>query len=110
MANTIDERIVSIQFDNKSFEKDIASTLASLAELKASLDFSGASKGLDGLGAAVAGSNVDLSGMAASVDNISSKFSTLGAIGFSVIQHLTQAALGFARQLGGDILDPLELT
>lgn len=104
MAN-VDNRIVEMTFDNREFEKNIATTLGSLETLKKSLDFGDAGKSLGDLSSAAEGFN--FAGMGDAVDNISSKFSALGAIGFSVIQDLTQSALDFARGISGQLLDPL---
>ena len=93
---SIEDRIVKIEFDNKGFEKDVHTTLGSLAELDKGLQFDGAKAGIS-----------SLSSIASSVENISSKFSALGVIGFTVLQSLTRGVIGFATQvaskLGGDI-------
>ena len=47
--STIDERIVSMKFDNKQFEAGIKTTLGSLDGLKRSLNLDSAKKSLDGL-------------------------------------------------------------
>lgn len=47
--STIDERIVSMKFDNKQFEAGIKTTLSSLDGLKRSLNLDSAKKSLDGL-------------------------------------------------------------
>lgn len=101
----VDDRIVSMEFDNESFERKLASTLNSLDKLSESLQFVGAEKGFDNIASAADGFNP--SHMADAIDNISSKFSALGAIGFSVIQSLTTQALQFAQSIGGDILGPV---
>lgn len=102
---SIDNRIVHMEFDNASFERKIESTLASLASLDKALDFSNAQKNLADVSSAVEGVNFE--GMAEGIDSIASKFSALGAIGFSVIQSLTQSILGFAKQFAGDLFGPI---
>ncbi len=99
MSN-IDSRVVELKFDNKGFERGVEETLKSLDDLNKKLDLSGATKGLDAI--ANAGSHFSLSGMADSIDNISSKFSIMGAVGFSAIQNLTNSALNAAKNaIGG---------
>ena len=102
---SIDDRIVRMEFDNAAFERNVNSTIASLAALDKSMKFTEAQKGLSGLSEAT--SKFDMSHIASSLDNISDKFHTMGAIGFSVIESLTQSALGMAKRLGGDILGPI---
>lgn len=106
MASSVDNRVVSIRFDNANFEKNVASTIASLDKLEAKLDFKGASKGLDDIGTAA--KNVDLGGMASGVEKIASKFNALGVIGFTAIQSITNSAIGFVTNFAKkDILEPI---
>ena len=49
MSTTVDQRVVSMEFDNKRFEQNASTTLSTLDRLKQSLNFSGASKGLNNL-------------------------------------------------------------
>lgn len=49
MSTTIDERVVSMQFDNKHFEKNVQTSMSTIDKLKQSLNFKGSSKGMDEL-------------------------------------------------------------
>ena len=60
MSKTVDERVVSMQFDNKQFEANVQTSMSTLDKLKQKLDFKGASKGLENVNAAV--KNVNMSG------------------------------------------------
>lgn len=103
--SSIDRRVVEMEFDNKQFGKGVKDTLDSLEELKKGLMLDGATKGLQEINRA--GQDVDLSGIASGVDHISNRFSALGAIGFTVIQNLTTAAMEYANKISGLVLDPL---
>lgn len=103
--SSIDRRVVEMEFDNKQFERGVRDTLKTLEELKEGLKLDGAVKGLEEVNAAA--TNTNLSTMANAVNHISDRFSALGAIGFSIIQKLTQEAMGFAARIGGLVLDPL---
>lgn len=46
MSKLVDERIVEMGFDNKSFEKNVKSSIDTIDNLKSSLDFSGVSSSL----------------------------------------------------------------
>lgn len=52
MSASIEERVVSIKFDNAKFEANVRTTLTSLENLKKSIDFSGGIKALGDLDAA----------------------------------------------------------
>jgi tape measure domain-containing protein len=103
--SSIDRRVVEMVFDNKAFEAGIKDTLGSLDALKKGLNLDGAAKGLHDISAA--GRNFSLHGIASGIENISSKFSAMGAIGFAVIQNLTNAALDFGKRITAKIFDPL---
>ena len=52
MSKTIDEKVVSMEFDNSKFEGNVKTTMSTLDRLKQSLNFKGASKGLESIEAA----------------------------------------------------------
>ena len=45
MSTAIDERVVSMQFDNKQFESNVKTSMSTIEKLKQSLNFNGAAKG-----------------------------------------------------------------
>ena len=47
MSTTVDQRVVSMQFDNQHFEKNVSTTMSTLDKLKQSLNFKGVEKGLN---------------------------------------------------------------
>lgn len=103
--SSVDNRIVEMEFNNRSFESGIAKTLSTLDKLKKALTFSDSSKGLADLENKA--NSFDVSGMAAGIDNVSSKFSALGAVGFSVIQRLTNGVITFGKNVLGAAIDPI---
>jgi len=97
MSRSIDERIVDMQFNNQQFESGIKDSLGSLNKLKKGLDLDGASKSLSGL--SNAGKNFSLAGIAEGVEKISSRFTTLGIIGITVLQNITNSAIEAGKQM-----------
>lgn len=104
MSN-IDNRIVSMQFDNESFERKLADTIASLDKLTASIEGLAAVNGLQDLSQEMDSFNV--ASMGDAIDSISGKLSALGVVGFSVISNLTTQFLGMAQDITGDVLGPV---
>ena len=102
---TIDDKVVAISLESGDFEKGTKDVLKSIEDLKKGLQFEDAGKGLTDLSKHV--SSFSLAGIADNVDHIANRFSALGAIGFTVIQSLTQGVLGFAKQMAGKLLDPI---
>jgi tape measure domain-containing protein len=106
MSPTVDDRVVGMKFDNANFEAKVAQTMASLDKLNQKLAFAGGVQGFQNVQAAA--NAVNLNNVASGVDKISSRFDALGAIGFSVIQKLTQNLMSFvAGFVQTDILAPL---
>ena len=52
MSRTVDERVVSMQFDNRKFEQNARTSMSTLDKLKQKLNLSGAAKGLNEVHAA----------------------------------------------------------
>lgn len=101
----IDNRIVSMQFDNESFERKLADTISSLDKLTASIENLSDAQGLQDLGQEMDSFNI--SAMGEAIDNISGKLSAMGAVGFSVISNLTNQFLGMAQDVSHDVLGPI---
>lgn len=91
--SSIDDRIVNMQFNNAEFERNIHTTMGSLDSLNQKMNLTNAGRGFDQI--------------AAGVENISSKFGALGAIGFTALQNLTNSAWNFAKKISGSLLDPI---
>ena len=85
--SSIDKRVVEMKFDNNQFENGVKTTMSTLDKLKQGLSFGKSAESLKGLSGLM--SKMGLGGVAAGVESISSKFSALGAVAFSVIQNIT---------------------
>ena len=92
MSQTIDNRIVEMQFENKQFESGVQESLSTLDKLKQALKFDDASKNLEDFGKNVS-KNIDLSGLTKSVEGLSDKFSVSGIAGMEAIRKLTDFAI-----------------
>lgn len=93
MSSEIDNRVVSLQFDNASFEKGIAQSLNSIDRMNQGIATMG--------GASYAPM---LQGLQTGLDNLNRKFSTLGIVGMTVINKLTNAAINFGTKTMSQIL------
>lgn len=95
MANTVETRTVQMRFDNAQFEKNVSDTIASLERLNKGIDTANASKGLGNLASAN-----DIGNIATGVETISKRFSTLGIVGMTVLQRLTNAGIDMVTKVG----------
>lgn len=96
-SKTREERVVSIQFDNKSFEKNISATLSSLDRLKEKLSFKGVKDGFASI--TKAASNVNLDSVEKSVEVLQAKFSALDVMAVTALANITTAAMNSGAKI-----------
>lgn len=97
MSRTIDERVVSMQFDNKQFEANVKTSLSTLEKLKQSLHLTGASKGLDDVNAAA--KRFSLSPIGSAVESVSAKFSALQVMAVTALANITNSAVNAGKRI-----------
>ena len=97
MSRTIDERVVSMQFDNKQFETNVRTSMNTLDKLKQSLNLTGAAKGLDSINAAAKSCN--LSPLANSIDTVKLKFSAMQVFAISALHDIYNTAKYYSKSL-----------
>lgn len=91
MSTTVENRVISMKFDNDEFEKRAGQTLKTIADLNKSMTFDGAKRGLSDIGAAA--KNVSLSGIAQGVEDLKSKFSALSVVGITALANIANRAV-----------------
>ena len=97
MSKTVDERVVSMQFDNKQFEANVQTSMSTLDKLKQKLDFKGASQGLENVNAAA--KNVNMSGLSSAVETVSMKFSALQVMAVTALANITNSAINAGKRI-----------
>ena len=103
MSTTIDQRVAELRFDNAHFERNVAQSLSTLEKLKQRLNLTGASKGLEDVGAAA--KKVDLAPLATSADTVCVKFSHMQA----TIQHQLDRIVTKAVDTGARVVKALTI-
>ena len=107
MSKTIDERVVSMQFDNKQFETNVRTSMSTLEKLKRSLNLSGAAKGLDNVNAAAKSCN--LSPLGNAVETVKLKFSALEVIAVTALANITNSAVNAGKRIISALtIDPIK--
>lgn len=107
MSTTVDQRVVSMKFDNKQFESGVSTSLSTLDRLKNGLNLEGASKGLEGIGAAA--KNVSMDGIASGVEAVKIKFSALQVVAITALANITNSAMTAGKNLVKSFtLDPIK--
>lgn len=96
MSKAVDDRIVSMSFDNSKFDKNVQQSIETIQKLKSNLKFDKTADPFGGLNESA--KRIDLSGIERSLDSIKHRFSTTGIIGMTVISNLTTAAMNMAKK------------
>lgn len=97
MSKTVDQRVVEMQFDNKNFESNVATSMSTLDKLKNSLNFDGATKGFDNISRAAKG--FDISPMGSAVDTVKAKFSALEVMAVTALANITNSVVNTAKRI-----------
>ena len=97
--STIDTRIVQARFDNSGFKEKVAQTLDSLTKFEKKTDSLGKNSGKS-----LSGFTGSMSGMEKAISAIQSRFSTMGIIGMTVIQNLTNSAVNAAKKVTSQMI------
>lgn len=107
-SQDVDTKIVKMEFDNKSFESNVATTMSTLEKLKRLLSFKGIEKGFEKLDKSAGGFESSMSGMEQAISKVTDQMSTLELIGRTALINLTNkavdAGLKIAKSLSVDQL------
>lgn len=97
MSTTVDERVVSLEFDNSRFQKNMQDTEALLASFEDKLLFKNAGEGFNNIEEASA--NVKFNKFAEAIDNINYRFSTMGIAATKVLTDIVGSVERAAKQM-----------
>ena len=107
MSRTVDDRIVSMQFDNKQFESNVQTSLNTLDKLKQSLKLDGATKGLENID--YAAKRTDMSPLGSAVDSVRTKFSALEVMSITALANITNSAVNAGKRIVSALtIDPIK--
>lgn len=93
----IDERVVEMQFNNKDFEKNVATSLNTLDKLQAALKLDGSQKGLEEL--QKTSNSFKLDPLLTAVENVNNKFTAMGIVGTTALVNITNKAINAGEAL-----------
>lgn len=107
MSKQVDERVVSMQFDNKQFESGVQTSLSTLDKLKQSLNMDGVAKGLDDVRNSA--SKIDMTPLGAAVETVQSKFSALEVMAITALANITNSAINAGKKIVSALtIDPIK--
>lgn len=97
MSNTIDQKVVEMQFNNRQFEANVKETMNSVDKLKSALQFPNISKGFDSINASA--KSVNLSGLGSAIDEVRMRFNALEVIGVTALANITNSAVNAGKRI-----------
>lgn len=95
MSTTVDNRVISMRFDNEEFEKKATKSISTLDKLKDALKFSGTSKDLDGVNKSF--KEVDANPLLNAINGIGSGFTTMIAKA-TIVSRATNALIDSTKR------------
>ena len=101
MSQTIDNRVVEMQFDNHEFERNVQTSLGTLNKLDSSLKNMSGGSALESLKNAAA--NFTLAPIESAIDSVNSKFSAMGEFARGIIRNVTDDVYQMGKKMVNDI-------
>ena len=93
----VDNKIVSMKFDNVAFERNLSETIRSLDKLRQSLNFTDSTKGFDEL--KKTSSNFNMNEMSNAVEGVSGKFLALTTVALTALATITSSAISAGARI-----------
>lgn len=108
MSKEIDEKVVSMKFDNAQFAEKTAETMSILDKLKSKLQLSGASKGLENVDKAA--NDVKLSPLGTAAEQIGLKFNALQVMATTALMNITNSAVNAGKRIASALtIEPIKM-
>lgn len=108
MSTTVDDRVVSMRFDNKQFEQNVKTSMNTLDKLKKSLNLEGAAKGLENI--SIKAKNFNLSGLHNSIEGVKNRFSALEVMGVTALVNITNSAVNAGKRITSALtIEPVKM-
>ena len=107
MSRTVDERVVSMRFDNREFESNVQTSLNTMEKLKQSLKFTGATQGLENIDDA--SKKVNMLQLGSAVEQIGVKFNALQVMAVTALSNITNSAVNAGKKIASAFtIDPIK--
>ena len=97
MSKTVDERVVSMQFDNRRFERNVKTSMGTIKKLKNSLNFEETSKSLEELDKQA--KNVDMKTLSKNADSVKLKFTALQVVAVRALTRIADSAMNAGKRI-----------
>lgn len=99
MSKQVDERVVTMQFDNKQFEDNVKTSMSTIDKLKKTLNFEKAGEGLEKVKDSINVNKINITGLSGAIDQVNAKFSALQVIGVTALSNITNQAMSMSKKM-----------
>ena len=100
MSKEIDEKVVSLEFDNSKFEKPAEESMSTIEKLKASFNFKGISKGFDTLNQAIR--RVTFQPMIDGVQTVYAKFTMMERFAIQLYDRMANYIINTGKKIANE--------
>ena len=97
MSQSVDTRVVQLDFDNADFKAKVKDTLSELAQMGEMLSKGVYVKGLQN--AAAVSNNMKLDGISSAIEQVNEKFSLMGVMAINVFNRISNAAIDLGNRI-----------
>lgn len=97
MSRSIDNKVVSMEFDNSKFESNVKTSISTIDKLKQSLKFDDVPKGFEKIEAE--SKKVSMSGLSGAVEEVKMRFSALEVMAVTALANITNSAIETGKRL-----------
>lgn len=94
MSKLVDERVVELKFDNSDFERHTKQSMATVRDMKASLNFSGMAASINN-----AINSVDFSPITDALESSKKSFSAWEVVAINIISRITQDVISLGKEM-----------
>ena len=111
MSKILDERVVSMQFDNSQFEKNVKTTMSTLDKLKQALSFKKTDTGLEAISTKTYNtSNVLTNTLGGACNQVGLKFNAMWTIADQTLRNITNSVEATAKRwVSALTIDPIKM-
>ncbi len=99
MSKQVDERVVTMQFDNRQFEDNVKTSMSTIDKLKKALNFEKAGEGLEEVKDSINLNKINITGLSGAIDQVNAKFSALQVIGVTALSNITNQAMSMSKKM-----------
>lgn len=108
MGKEIDEKVVSMKFDNQQFENNVKTSMSTIDKLKSKLQFRGATKGLENVDDAA--KKVNMNPLASAAEQVGIKFNALQIMATTALANITNSAVNAGKRIVSALtIDPIKM-